>query len=677
MVGSLARRPNVTLTYSGSDLAAVALAAAVVAVWAAVAGGAFSLRALAACEVAFLAFYLSGALFAAWGPLAAGALFDLPLRLLMGYAAVNTALLVLAWISPLGIVANFGLLFAGAAALFFAARPVRRRRKEDSIGLLVVGLSLAAATLWCQDSLHPISVEGNTVAFKPWIDGFYHAVHLRIFGAGHGASTIDDFRMAGVPARLYHYGAYMTPAFIGRASGIRSYTAFAGILAPMGVFFTGLGAYALVGSFWGRWPGLAAAAALLLLPDGAQQGMQNTFMSYHWLTQISPSASYGLALLAVAWMFVLLGCRQGSRLQVIAGWLLAGILTFYKLHFFIASALLLLLVPPLFFRGPLGVRKRVLWAAAAAALYAATLVGVQRVPGVPLIRFDGSSVGEVFTLIKGFTQRGALRDFLDARLGSEHSLLSNLVVGTPYVLLSALGLFLPLLVILAIRLRKRTPPVLVLFPLLLVANFLAMLLGLALDLQSSTPDELSHRPIMIVYFVVVAWVGGAAGLLLFESQRLGRWARPALLSSAILFLAVPAFLGSGVQRIWAMGMFSPVRVPIGLVRAAEYVRDHSDSQDLVQDSQFDRTYAVAALSERRTYASRTLTTISYNIDLLQQRFASIERLMELRDARAVVTTARQIGLRWFLLDPGDQVAWPSPIVQRPVFELGGYRLYRF
>ena len=677
MVGSLARRPNVTLTYSGSDLAAVALAAAVVAVWAAVAGGAFSLRALAACEVAFLAFYLSGSLFAAWGPLAAGALFDLPLRLLMGYAAVNTALLVLAWISPLGIVANFGLLFAGAAALFFAARPVRRRRKEDSIGLLVVGLSLAAATLWCQDSLHPISVEGNTVAFKPWIDGFYHAVHLRIFGAGHGASTIDDFRMAGVPARLYHYGAYMTPAFIGRASGIRSYTAFAGILAPMGVFFTGLGAYALVGSFWGRWPGLAAAAALLLLPDGAQQGMQNTFMSYHWLTQISPSASYGLALLAVAWMFVLLGCRQGSRLQVIAGWLLAGILTFYKLHFFIASALLLLLVPPLFFRGPLGVRKRVLWAAAAAALYAATLVGVQRVPGVPLIRFDGSSVGEVFTLIKGFTQRGALRDFLDARLGSEHSLLSNLVVGTPYVLLSALGLFVPLLVILAIRLRKRTPPVLVLFPLLLVANFLAMLLGLALDLQSSTPDELSHRPIMIVYFVVVAWVGGAAGLLLFESQRLGRWARPALLSSAILFLAVPAFLGSGVQRIWAMGMFSPVRVPIGLVRAAEYVRDHSDSQDLVQDSQFDRTYAVAALSERRTYASRTLTTISYNIDLLQQRFASIERLMELRDARAVVTTARQIGLRWFLLDPGDQVAWPSPIVQRPVFELGGYRLYRF
>lgn len=677
MVSFLARRPNVTLTYSGSDLATAALAAAVVAGWAALAGGSFSLLALAACEVAFLAFYLVGSLFAAWGPLAAGALFDLPLRLLMGYTAINTALLVLAWLSPFGIVANFGLLFAGAAALFVAARPIRQHRKEDSVGLVVVGLSLAAATLWCQDSLHPISVEGNTVIFKPWIDGFYHAVHLRIFGAGHGASSIEDFRMAGVPARLYHYGAYMTPAFIRQASGIRSYTAFAGILAPMGVFFTGLGAYALVGSFWGRWPGLAAAAALLLLPDGAQQGMQNTFMSYHWLTQISPSASYGLALLALAWMFVLLGCRQGSRLQMITGWLVAGILTFYKLHFLIASALLLLLVPPLFFRGPLGFRKRALWAASAAAVFAVTLVGVQRIPGVPLIRFDGSAVGEIFTLIKGFAQRGALRDFLDGRLGSEHSRLSNLAIGAPYVLLSALGLFAPLLVILAIRLRRRTSPVLVLFPLLVVANFLAMFLGLALDLQSSTPDELSHRPIMIVYFVVVAWVGGAAGLLLFEVQRLGRLARAALLCSTILLLAVPAFLGSGVQRMWVMRMFSPVRVPIGLVRAAEYIRDHGDGQDLVQDSQFDRTYVVAALAERRTYASRTLTIISYNSDLLQQRFAFIERFMELRDAAAVVATAHQIGLRWFLLDPGDQVAWPAEIVQRPAFELGGYRLYRF
>ena len=600
----------------------------------------------------------------------------------MGYAVVNTALLVLAWLSPLGIVANFGLLFAVAAALFVAARPTRQRRNGDSVGLLVVGLSLAAATLWCQDSLRPTSVDGNTIAFKPWIDGFYHAVHLRIFGTAHGASSIEDFRMAGVPARLYHYGAYMTPAFIRQASGIRSYAVFAGILAPMGVFFTGLAAYALIGSFWGSWPGFAAAAALLLLPDGAQVGLQNRFMSYHWLTQISPSASYGLALLALAWLFVLLGCTRGSRLQLVTGWLIAGVLAVYKLHFFIASALLLLLVPALFYsggstRGALGAGKRALWAVSAAAVYVVAVVLVQRVPGVPTIRFDGSSVREIFALIKQFAPRGGLRDFLDGRLGPEHSLLSNLTIGAPYVLLSALGLFAPLLVILAVCLRKRTSAVLVLFPLLLVANFLAMFLGLALDLRSSTPDELSHRPVMIVYFVVAAWVGGAAGLLLLESRRLGRLARPALVCLAVLLLAVPAVAGAGVQRMWAMRMFSPVRVPVGLVRAAEYIRDHADSHDVFQDSQFDRTCAVAALAERSNYAARTLTVMTYNGDLLQQRIAFIDRFMELRDAAAVVATAHQIGLRWFLLEPGDQIAWPAEIAQRPEFEFAGYRVYRF
>jgi len=671
----------VTLAYSLSDLAVASLAAAVVGVWAMLAGGSFSVRALVVCEVAFLAFYLVGSLFAAWRPVAAGALFDLPLRLLIGYAAVNTALLVLAWLSPLGIVANFGIvvgvLVAVAAALLVAVRPVRRARRADSVGLVVVGLSLAAATLWCQDSLHPTAVEGNTIAFKPWIDGFYHAVHLRIFGAAHGASTIEDFRMAGVPARLYHYGAYMTPALIRQASGLRSYAVFAGILAPMGVFFTGLGAYALFGSFWGAWPGLAAAAALLLLPDGAQQGMQNTFMSYHWLTQISPSASYGLALLALAWLFVLLGCKEGSRLQLVMGWLIAGVLAVYKLHFFIASALLLLVVPALFFRGPLRARTRALWVASALAAYAATIVSVQRVPGVPTIRFDGSGVGEIFKLVMQFASRGPLRDFLEGHLGVDHSVLSNLAVGAPYVLLSALGLFAPLLVILAIRLRKRTSALLVFFPLLLVANFLAMFLGLALDFRSSTPDELSHRPVMIVTFAVMAWTGGAAALLLFESPRLRRIARPTLIGLCVLLLAVPAFLGAGVQRIWAMRMFSPVRVPIGLVRAAEYARDHGDSRDILQDSQFDRTCTVAALAERSPYAARTLTIMSYNGDLLQRRIASIESFMELRDAASIAATAQQLGLRWFLLDPGDQIRWPDEIAQRPAFERDGYRLYRF
>jgi hypothetical protein len=417
--------------------------------------------------------------------------------------------------------------------------------------------------------------------------------------------------------------------------------------------------------------------ALLLLPDGAQQGMRNTFMSYHWLTQISPSATYGLGLLAVVWLFVIRGCAQGNRLQLLAGWLLAGILAFYKLHFFIASALLLWLVPPLFFHAKIGLAKRALWAVSAVVVYGVTIMAVRKVPGVPLIRFDGSGVGEIFKLIKGFTQPGALRDFLVDRIGTGHPLLSNLLLGVPFVLLATLGLFAPLLMILVIRLRKRTSALLVLFPLLLIANFLAMFLGLALDFSRSTPDELSHRPVMVMYFGVVAWVGGAAGLSLIESRRLGRIARPLLICLAVLLMAVPAFFGSGVQHMWAMRNFSSVRVPIGLVGAAEYMRDHGDARDIFQDAQFDRTYTVAALSERRAYASRTMTITSYNNEKVEERAEAIEKLMDLRDAAAVTTTVHTLGFRWFLLEPGSQVKWPEEIANHPAFELGGYRLYRF
>ncbi len=144
-----------------------------------------------------------------------------------------------------------------------------------------------------------------------------------------------------------------------------------------------------------------------------------------------------------------------------------------------------------------------------------------------------------------------------------------------------------------------------------------------------------------------------------------------------MLLAIPALLGRGVQGVWAMRMFSPVRVPLGLVRAAEYVRDHADRHDLLQDSQFDRTCVVAALSERSPYAARTLTIMNTNGDLLQQRIAFIDAFMDLRDAPAITAAAQQIGLHWFLLNPGDQLHWPDEIAGRPVFELGGYRVYRF
>jgi len=204
-----------------------------------------------------------------------------------------------------------------------------------------------------------------------------------------------------------------------------------------------------------------------------------------------------------------------------------------------------------------------------------------------------------------------------------------------------------------------------------------MFFGLALDFASSTPDELSHRPIIIVYFFVVTWIGGALGLTLVESGRLSRFARPVLVGGAALLLAVPARFGAGVQQLWAMPQMSPVRVPSSLVRVADYIREHGEPEDVFQDSQFDRTYVLAALSERKTFVAHTLTRMPFRAELVEARTAAIARFMGMRKPTAVRATARALGFRWFLLEPGDEVAWPSEIATAPVLQTGPLKLYEF
>lgn len=664
-----------TVTYSVMDLLGVAVIAAVVSLWAAAAGGAFSMRLFVACELMFFGFYLAGSVIAAIPALRSGVLFELPLRLLVGYGAINTALLVLAWLSPLGMVGN-GAILLGLSALAFFTVGARRREGSSAASGWAVGLCLLATTLWCQDCLDP-RVEGDEFTlFKPWIDGFYHSVHIRIFAQSHGASTVEDFRMAGVPARLYHYGVYMLPAWLRQVSAIDSYTAFAGILVPVGVLFTGLGAYSFFGSLWGAWPGLAAAAALLLVPDGYQQGMQNPFLSYHFLTHISPSATVGLALLAVAWLFVLLGCVQANRTKLMAGWFCAGVVGLYKLHYVIASGFLLLLVPALFFgKGRHHARQRVSWLVGAAGVYFLALFFGQQVPGVPRIVFDGSSVGEILHLMSSFALPGPEKEQLVEHVGRQAYWWSNLAWGIPYVLFAALGLFIPLVVLLAVVLRKRVPGLYVWFPLLLVANFLAMFFGLALDMDSSTPDELSHRPVMIVYFFVAAWVGGAFGWWLQSARLKSKLARPLLLALAGLLMVVPARLGEGVQLMWVMRDLSPVRLPRGLVQVAEYMRTHGDQEDLFQDSQFDRFYALAALSERRPFVSHTLTIMPFRADEVARRSAAVDRIMAMDNAKLVLGTARAYGLRWFVRYRGNRLRWPPELGDQMVLEAGPFSLY--
>ena len=120
-----------------------------------------------------------------------------------------------------------------------------------------------------------------------------------------------------------------------------------------------------------------------------------------------------------------------------------------------------------------------------------------------------------------------------------------------------------------------------------------------------------------------------------------------------------------------------MRLPVPLVRVAEYIRTHGSTQDVLQDSQFDRTYVLAALAERRTFASHTMTSMPFRSEMVDARTGAIDRFMGIRNAKLVVATAQVLGFRWFILEPGDRVEWPAEVVNNPVFTAGPVRLYQF
>jgi hypothetical protein len=228
------------------------------------------------------------------------------------------------------------------------------------------------------------------------------------------------------------------------------------------------------------------------------------------------------------------------------------------------------------------------------------------------------------------------------------------------------------------RLRYPLSRLLWFFPILMVGNFLVMAIGLAFDNRGvGTPEELPHRPFVVMYFAVMAWTGGAAGWWLLQSRRLRNVAPLVLALTTIALLLVPAAWGSGVQRIWAMPGGAHLRISPGLYRATQYMRDHSKPQDIFQDSKFDSNYISAALSELRPYVEHMMVRVSYNAHWVDERTAVITNFMAMSDPTAVRDTARRLGVRWFLLHPGHPVAWPAAIVGAPVFEYGGFRVYRF
>lgn len=601
---------------------------------------------------------------------------------LAGFFVFNSLLFLLALVLPFRLETSILILSLGAlllATMYQTPEPSGVQPVNELPALISVLLIGLATTLWCSDVQTPRDTTGSKIVFNAWQDIFFHARQISAFANSHGASSIQNIMMSESKAPIYHFASYMSAAAISLVSGVTAIDIYSSFMLPLGIFLTGFAAYSLIESIWGSWSGLAAALGIVMLPDAYQLGFGNQYLSYFFLTQINLGMLYGMACIVMAWIFVIQGCRLSRVGSVSIGYVFLSLCLFYKAHIFVANAYLLLIYPCLFFDS-VSWRKRLLIGLGFTTIFIAVVALSQLSDRVPVLRLDGSGIGPYIGQLLHDYDEGSLKTYFTNVFRFEtHSKPVAALHAVAMLLISTLGIWLILTPLVLLIGLKRLPSALLAFPILIVGNYLLMTMGLALDSNGvGTVDELLNRPLVWAYFSVVVWtVGAAVFLLLPYVTPLNRGARVGVLALLMLMLAGPLTFSKNLQTFPARDGFGTYEnfnaVPTCLVRASQFIRNSSRTEEIVQSSDNDSRFVVTALTERQQFAG--ISMFSKPSKALQVRLDELELFKGMTDTKDVLDYAASQHIDWYILHPGTVVSWSVDFLQRAQFECNGYRVF--
>jgi len=546
---------------------------------------------------------------------------------------------------------------------------------------LALLLILFATSLWAQSSLSPVIDHGDVTLYKPWLDSFNHAQKIAAFASSHGFRTLNHMLLSGKAASLYHYASYIIPAELCALTPTTAYQSFCGFLVPLGFLLSGLAAFVLIRSFWRPWAGFAACAVLFLVPDPSQMGMGNHFLSYHWLQQIAPGGLYAVALMALAWIFMFEGCKSGSVARIVISYVLWGVTANYKIHIFFANALPMAVYPAIFFRRSSKLIK-CLWFFASLTLLGLMMKFTEQISLMPLIKLDGSAFHPYTSSVISMFDSDLLKQFFTHQLATHFQAVNQcwtVALMSVMLVTCTFGVVGLLYFIMIGLLRGKIDPGLLFFPLIIIVNYLIMSLGLAFDSHGiARPEELLHRPFVWAYFAVTAWTGGMIYLRFKDILSRSGKVRKVILGIVFLSLLFPLYLGRHIQLGPSWGKtHTDHAVPTGLVKACDFIRTHSEKNDIVQDSQNDRKAIVTALSERQSYVIDYFFIQAKLMTEQKDRLSAIAFVKKMTDPQAIVDFFVKRHIKWFILHPEDDIPWRKDLSARCAYESHGYRIYFF
>lgn len=555
-----------------------------------------------------------------------------------------------------GLVFAFQLLagsaFAVWAALVLALAVFFRPAVRGVQGAELAGLLLCAVAtvFWCAELAAIPQALAREGVLKTWTDQFIHGAAISQFGDPRAAGR-QAIELADTPIPLYHYLSYMVPAAFAGPLDLPGLPLATSLWVPVGFFTLCASVYTLGAALAGAPGGLAALAALTLLPDPGTYGLHNRAFGYYWYVLAVPGASYGVgvALLSLAFLHRWAQARDARPLLAGAGLLAASALI--RVHMFLlalpawmTSAVLL---------ASWSARRKLALSAAAGAGFALFVAGYYRL------------FPEAVHALPGFLEITHQHHYPIA-----YQPPTTIAGGLLLVFPASLGAFVILYPLSALLLyRARGLRAIDLVPVAFLVWYLLLMVSAPVP-PHGDPTELTQRPFVLVYAVIAIWT--AAGFASWVRLQGGLRVRRVWVS--LLLLAALWLGGLLVYTVPDARWLEAHKSAQGLPQAARFLRSQWRPGDLlaVQGLALERVDTDAAvqlvsLSGVPAYLSRPFIHAAKQTVL--ERHEALTGVARAPDAAAALERLRRLGIQWYVVVSPGRV-WDAERLQMVIDHAG-------
>jgi len=580
-----------------------------------------------------------------------------------------------------------GALGIVAIVVLAAELSLRRRAfpKADRKALIGFALAVVLTAAWCTEPAGAYEAVRTQGVLPLWSDYFFQGGLISQFGdvraLGRGSIYLAD-----QPPSFYHFASYGAAAAFARVLDQPGLPLAASVWLPLGFLAMLAGAHTLGARLAGPAGGIAALAAVAMLPDASNYGLRNGWFSFHWTLMAHAGATYAVGAAFLSLALLERWASERSRAALIAGALVVLSAFLFRFHIFLlllpawlATAIVCSVEKS---RGRVGWLMVVVLAAGAAAANLAVShladAGFWRL-GNPSAFYDFLwyvHTGHEPTAYTGVYERMTF-------IGEPIAL--ALAAGIGFAIAAALGAFVLALPAAALVARKAGA----LRPIDAACGYLVfcwlLLMFFAPTPWHGDPSDLIHRPFVLLYAACAIWT---LCLLVRVLSMKTSWKVWPLLFTGVV-LALPAIFATAGQMAKPKFRWSEydaaIRVVPGLVEAAGHMRQHAAAGDVfavagltTAHAAFDLAVQVCALSGMPAYLSRPhLEAIKDKArkEVVTARFAALNEIAALNDYDMAMQALHKLRIQWYLVAGDAGVRWDVER-RRAAFTAGTVSLYR-